>query len=605
MGGFLKGLAAALAAADVNSGGHSRQQPRHAHRAVHLNRALHHSTGTAAGTAYTPVPTGAVNSTCGCTTIYETITGEGVLYFPPAPATSSVVPITTTATIQPVPVVPTPNPTTCPTPGVYTIPATTLTLTETTTVCAATSVPVTPGVHTAGGSTLTVTEPTTVTVPYAAVETQNGTITSTIRLTTYVCPTAGTYTVGAQTTTVANATEWVYPVPVTYVPGTYTAPEITTTVTKTNVVVYCPFTSDTPALPSSSAPAPAPPSTTAAAETTPAPAPAPETTPAPAPAPETSSAPAPVTSVDNSPIQVSVDIPAIIEAPSSSSAPAASSTSSVAVSTPTYSAGSGTIGNTGNQWAIVYTPYTSDGQCTSEAQVYIDVALIALKGFKTLRTYSTDCSTLEHVGSAAKISGIKMILGVFISSTGLSAAQEQITEIVSWGQWEQVELISVGNEAVFNGYCSASELAGFISSAASAFKSAGYTGLITTAETLDVWQANAGVLCDVVDVVACNIHPFFNAAVDAAGAGAFVASQLDLVDNLCAGKTGINLETGWPSKGSCNGLACPGTSEQKTALASIKAAVGGKSCILSFANDLWKAAGPFGCETSWGAIDLF
>lgn len=84
-----------------------------------------------------------------------------------------------------------------------------------------------------------------------------------------------------------------------------------------------------------------------------------------------------------------------------------------------------------------------------------------------------------------------------------------------------------------------------------------------------------------------------------------MSSQLSIVDGLCSGKSGINLETGWPSSGTCNGVACPGTEEQKAAVASIAAEVGGKSCILSFSNDLWKALGSFDCEQSWGVIDLF
>lgn len=536
-GGFFAAIAAAAATADIGTGAH-QGLARHAHRALH-NRGVNLNTAA-------PVPTGAGNATWGCTTIYTTITGEGSLYFPPAPATSSVAPV------------PTPNPTTCPTPGVYTIPATTITLTESTTVCAATSTAVGPGPHTAGGVTTTVTEATTVTCPYAAVETTEGTVTSVIKTTTYVCPSAGVYTIGAQTTACNSSTAWVYPVPTSYAPGTYTAPEITTTITETDYVVYCPFTSSAASL-ATSAPAPV------------------------------------VTTTTQAPVSTAPATSAAAQAVTSSAAPVSTSTSS----------SSGSLGTSGEQWSIVYTPYTTTGECKSEAQVYIDVALIASKGFSALRVYSTDCSTLEYVGGACKVSGVKMILGVFISSTGLSAAQEQVTAIASWAQWELVELISIGNEAIFNGYVSASELVGFISSSASSFQAAGYTGQCTTTETLNIWQANSAELCAVVDVVSCNIHPFFNADVYAASAGDFVSGQLDIVDGICSGKSGIVLETGWPSEGSCNGAACPSSANQGIALQSIKDTVGGKSCILSFENDLWKSPGEFGCETSWGAISWY
>jgi exo-beta-1,3-glucanase (GH17 family) len=148
-------------------------------------------------------------------------------------------------------------------------------------------------------------------------------------------------------------------------------------------------------------------------------------------------------------------------------------------------------------------------------------------------------------------------------------------------------------------------LATFITSCKSSFSGAGYSGPCTTTEPLNIWQENTAVLCEVVDVIGCNIHPFFNGDVTADQAGSFVASQLAIVDSLCSGKSGINLETGWPSAGDCNGAACPGTSEQATAVAGITSSAGGKSVMFSFVNDLWKDAGAFNCEQSWGAIQLF
>lgn len=255
---------------------------------------------------------------------------------------------------------------------------------------------------------------------------------------------------------------------------------------------------------------------------------------------------------------------------------------------------------------MTYTPYANSGACKAASEVAADISAIASAGFTTVRVYSTDCSTLENVGAACATYGVKMILGVFVNESGCSGAQSQVDEITSWGQWNLVDFIIVGNECVFNGYASASELSSFIASAKSQFAGAGYTGQCTTTEPLDVWQNNAATLCSNVDIVACNIHPFFNSAVTAETAGDFVAGQLAIVETLCPGKTGIVTETGWPSNGSgCNGAACPGASEQATAVKSIQDAVGGKSVAFSYTNDLWKAAGDYGCEQSWGAIHLF
>jgi exo-beta-1,3-glucanase (GH17 family) len=238
-------------------------------------------------------------------------------------------------------------------------------------------------------------------------------------------------------------------------------------------------------------------------------------------------------------------------------------------------------------------------------QVNSDVAEIARRGFKTIRIYSTDCSALQNIGSAAAFNGIQLIVGVYISNSGVSGAQEQVQQIVQWAQWSLVELIAVGNEAISDGYTTAPELASFIESSRSAFKRAGYAGLVTTTEPLDTWQTNAAALCDAVDVVGCNIHPFFNRDVSPSKAGDFVVSQLKIVDSLCQGKTGLNLETGWPSAGVPNGLAVPGLVEQSIAIRAITAAAGNRSIILSFANDEWKQPGSCDCEQHWGAIQLF
>ena len=256
---------------------------------------------------------------------------------------------------------------------------------------------------------------------------------------------------------------------------------------------------------------------------------------------------------------------------------------------------------------MTYSPYTASGDCKSASAVSSDIAAIASKGFSSIRLYSTDCSGLEHVGSAASAHGLKLLLGIFISDTGISAAKSQIEEITAHagGNWEHVEMVVVGNEAVFNGYCSASELAAFITECKTAFQAAGYEGPVTTTEPINILQEEASILCPVLDAAAANIHPFFNADVEASSAGAFVARELALLESICPGLEAYNLETGWPSQGDTNGAACPGVEEQRVAIESIKMLVGGKSAFFSFEDDLWKAEGEFNVERSWGCSQLF
>jgi len=551
---------AAAIAVGVNASGHSGH--RHAHQAFHMERNANAS-----------------EPTCGCTTIYSTFYGEPTVVTQPKPVNTSVAPpppATSSTTISlttkpsptssPAAVVPTPFATTCPTTGVYTIPATTITLTSETTVCGASSTSVPAGTHTVGGVTTVVETSTTVVCPYATTTEAEGVVTSTILTTTYVCPSAGTYTIAPLTTTCSESTVWVYPTPASFSAGTYTQPEVVTTVTETDYVVVCPFTSPAPVLPKTSSVAP--PASTSAA-------------------------------------------PVVVETPKASST-SASSTPTAKVSTG-GSLANGQLGTTGPIWAVTYTPYDEEGNCKTADAVAVDIKIIKNKGFGVVRVYSTDCDALPNIGSACRDNKMKMIAGVFISKDkgGISGAQEQVTDLVAWSEWDLVDLIVVGNEAVTQGAASPSALAGFISSCKSSLSGAGYSGPVTTTEPLDKWQANSGLWCDVVDVVGCNLHPFFNAETTAANAGTLVKAQLELADNLCPGKYAINLETGWPSHAddghgnSCNGLACAGVSEQAIAIKSIAEHAGGKSVMFSFGNDAWKDPGFLDCERSWGAIDLF
>lgn len=345
----------------------------------------------------------------------------------------------------------------------------------------------------------------------------------------------------------------------TYLPGTYTATEVITTITETSTVVYCPFTSST-------------------VEVVP-----------------TTAAPVYTTEVYPTAVYPTTEV-----YPTSS----ASATYSA---TPKPSGG--LSGNGNAPWAITYTPYNDAGLCKSASEVSSDIAAIAKTGITAVRVYSTDCSTLTNVGGACAASGMKIILGIFIDAPHCTAnnptVAEQISAIKAWAVWDIVSLISVGNEAIFNGHCTASELAGLINECKSEFS--GYTGPYTTADTVSVWQQPevAAALCDVVDIVGCQAHAFFNTETVASQAGEFVKGQLAIVNAVCPGKVGKVMETGWPSAGKCLGKACPGVAEQSQAIASLLSEVGQDAVFFSHTNDSWKSSDTeCACEQYWGCGSL-
>ncbi|KAJ2905091.1 hypothetical protein MKZ38_006337 [Zalerion maritima] len=544
----MKGTIIAAAAAALSGVEAAQLHHRHGHPML----AKKHAYGT--GTGY--------EDECVCTTVVETSYGEPSLvgvseYEHPAETT----------VIEEVAVIPTAAVETCPTPGTYTFPATTVTLTETTVVCGATSTSVSPGTHTIGGVTTVVETATTVVCPYATTSTDDsGVVTSIIETTTYVCPSAGTYTIAPVTTECVEETVIVVPIVESYTPGTYTRPEVVTTITETDVVVVCPYTVS---------PVPE-------AETT-------EAAEVPITTTEEEEAPATTTAAEEY-----QETTTEVEAAATSAA---------------TSGGSSSLGSGNDHWAMTYTPYTDDSLCKSQGQIDDDIAAIAGAGFTAVRVYSTDCSTLPYIGGACADNGLKIILGIFINGDGCSNSNptvpEQISAIAEWAQWDMVDAIVVGNEAIYNGYCTASEIADLVSTCKSEFS--GYSGPYTTAETLNIWEldSTSSVLCDALDVIGANIHPYFNAGVTASTAGTFVAGQLDIIDSICPGKTGINLECGWPSAGSCIGSACPGSDAQATAISDIREKAGDRTCFFSFTNDMWKDAGSCGCEQSWGCGSLF
>jgi len=299
--------------------------------------------------------------------------------------------------------------------------------------------------------------------------------------------------------------------------------------------------------------------------------------------------------------------------PSSSAAPSSSiasySSSTTSSSTSSSVTASSTITPNGDKWAFCYTPFAENGDCKTAEAVASDIADIKAKGFTTVRLYATDCDGPENVGAAAAEHGMKMILGIYVDETGIgSNTDAQVASLTKWGsdKWDLVEMVVAGNEAMFYGYTTAEGLASFVNDVRSKFRAAGYTGPVGTSEVPGTFTTYADVLCPAVDYAAANIHPFFNTEVRAADAGDFVVSQLDNIAKACGyEKQAFNLESGWPSLGSANGLAVPSVEDQKTAIASIMEKAGNQTAIFSYENDMWKAPGEHGVEQYWGCGSLF
>jgi exo-beta-1,3-glucanase (GH17 family) len=465
--------------------------------------------------------------------------------------------------------VPTPAITTIDEPGTYTIPARTVTLTETTAVCVpeVTSIPA--GEVTYGGVTTVVMTSTVLECPVPTAITSEGTVTYTMTNTRYECPTPGTYVLGGTTTNNPTATTVEVPVITTYQPGTYTQPETTVTATVTSAVFTCP-----------------PMETITATQTV-------------VPVAPTSPAEAPK---EEAPVEKPTEEPAETVVKSESATKTATPVPSAsATKTP-----DNTFIKKDGLWAITYSPYNDDSTCKSAGDVANDIQAIAGKGFKAVRLYSSECAGLETVGNACRTYGLKIILGVFIKSGGGSTADGQVKEITAWKQWDLVELFVIGNEAVFQGFVSGAELGAYMGKVTAEVRGAGYKGLITTAEPVNILKEVAQHICQHMDVVGVNVHPFFNPNNTPSFAGEFVKNEIALAKEYCGNsKEVVVLETGWPNGGECNGQACPGHEQQRTALKSIEEFNSGRIVYFTYRNDGWKSAGAFNVERQFGCGDQF
>ncbi|KAI5780663.1 glycoside hydrolase superfamily [Peziza echinospora] len=499
-----------------------------------------------------------------CETIVKTILVEHTIPAGAHNVAPPTLPAPTTTTPAPtVPVIPVrgggpaePEITICPTPGVYTFPAETVVLTNTEYICVPQTTKLPPGVHTYGGVTTVVEKQTTFVCPVPVVETIDNKVTSRVTLTEFVCPTAGTYVINPLTTTITETVDCEYPEVTEYKPGTYVRPETVITITKTQVVVTCPYL-ETQTQEFTVVPVPKETSTFVPAKET--------TKEAPAPKPTTSSvAPAKPTEVLVPP-------------------------------------------HNGPLWAITYSPFVLDGsiKCKDAALVNKEMADIASKGFKSIRLYSPECDGLSVIAAAARKNGLKLILGVFIKSDGFANSNSELDQIIAWKEWDIVELFTVGNEALFQGFVSGQALANYINECRSKLRAAGYNGPVTTTEPLNILQANAGVLCGAMDVTGCNIHPYFNPDVLSQNAGDFVNGQIAEAKKACNKEVYV-LEAGWPNSGNVNGKAVPSPSEQRKAFDSIRSTCPmDRIVVFTYQNDYWKQPGAFGVEQNFGASDVF
>lgn len=283
----------------------------------------------------------------------------------------------------------------------------------------------------------------------------------------------------------------------------------------------------------------------------------------------------------------------------------ASSSSSESAPSASASSGSDATEPSTAGYGLTYSPYNKDGTCKTADQVLMDFGGFG-SGYSTVRTYGIDCDTVSTVVAAAKAHGMKVFQGIF-DITDIDGSVKDIVSAVN-GDWSTIHTISVGNELVNSGKSSASAVIEAMSSARTLLRAAGYNGPVVTCDTLVATLANPS-LCDNADYCAVNSHPFFDPNTDASSAGSFLTRSIESLKSKLADSSQnvVITETGWPSKGSTNGLAIPSSSNQETAIAAIKSAFeSAPDNVMLFNpyNMMWKTSSPdqFEAEQWWGFL---
>lgn len=249
----------------------------------------------------------------------------------------------------------------------------------------------------------------------------------------------------------------------------------------------------------------------------------------------------------------------------------------------------------GGALGVTYSPYHDNGACKNAGEVASDLA--KLSGYSMIRLYGTDCNQVANV-YAAKGANQKLFLGVF--DMGNIASDCQAIHDGINGDWGCVHTVSIGNELVNSGQASPDQVGGYVNTGRSALKGLGYTGPVVSVDTF-IAVINNPSLCSHSDYMAVNAHAFFDGSIAASGAGPWAVQQTQRVWTACGGaKSVLITESGWPSRGSNNGVAIASPAAQSAAIDSLKSSIGDDVILYTAFNDMWKAPGYLGVEQYWG-----
>ncbi|KAI8081978.1 glycoside hydrolase superfamily [Gilbertella persicaria] len=233
-----------------------------------------------------------------------------------------------------------------------------------------------------------------------------------------------------------------------------------------------------------------------------------------------------------------------------------------------------------------YTARNSDGSCQSAGQVLASVKLMKASGISNIRTYAQECNQLPNILNAIESVGGGMTVLAAVWIDGTSNDDKEISTLKSvlssTSNLGAIRGILVGNEVLFNGIMSSSELVNKVNKVKAIAKG-------IQVGSVEVDSTYSSDLVSASEIVCANIHPYFS-SVSINDALDNVSTRYNNFKKIAHGKQVYITETGWPSSGSPSGDAVPSLANtQKFA-----AAISGSSLpyyFFEWQDSNWKSSG--------------
>ena len=234
----------------------------------------------------------------------------------------------------------------------------------------------------------------------------------------------------------------------------------------------------------------------------------------------------------------------------------------------------------------------------SDAQIRADLELLS-KQTDNIRTYSVDGS-LADIPQLAEEFGLRVTLGIWISPDQERNEREINKAIDIANHSRSVVRVVVGNEALFRGETTPTELIAYLDRVRAAVKVP-----VTTSEQWHIWEKYPQ-LAEHTDLVAAHILPYWE-FIPMEDSTQFVLDRARDLKKLFPKKPLLLSEVGWPSNGRMRGGADASPADQAIYLRTLVNTLNAKGYnyfVIEAFDQPWKSTDEGSVGAYWGVYNL-